>query len=272
MALHSSITLTSLILSDSAASILASPPPTPASAAACSLSQGACSAETGRLTAASTTRLWTRSLASLLLAALLVHVHVSGELSPRMYLGAYGGLVYAALVECCMRAGNRPVDLAVLMRQVGRASGRLAAVVVVVLGGGGSSAALAMAALVHLVRVCSVVAGPGRAASFLNPLLGSDAYRQVLLPSNPSLPLCLGPFLLAFLLTLARGRRPRRQSVSMCCRRWCSACWPPAPRLSRASSWPCKSLPVHDGVWRLVPVLSRHCDMTRMHACARSKE
>ena len=180
MALHSSITLTSLILSDSAASILASPPPTPASAAACSLSQGACSAETGRLTAASTTRLWTRSLASLLLAALLVHVHVSGELSPRMYLGAYGGLVYAALVECCMRAGNRPVDLAVLMRQVGRASGRLAAVVVVVLGGGGSSAALAMAALVHLVRVCSVVAGPGRAASFLGPLLGSDAYRQVL--------------------------------------------------------------------------------------------
>ena len=84
------------------------------------------------------------------------------------------------------------------------------------MGGVGSSAALAMAALVHLVHVCSVVAGPGRAASFLGPLLGSDAYRQVLLPWNPSLPLCLGPFLLAFLLTLAPGRRPRRQSVSMC--------------------------------------------------------
>ena len=48
------------------------------------------------------------------------------------------------------------------------------------MGGVGSSAALAMAALVHLVHVCSVVAGPGRAASFLGPLLGSDAYRQVL--------------------------------------------------------------------------------------------
>ena len=54
-----------------------------------------------------------------------------------------------------------------------------------VLGGVGSSAALAMAALVHLVHVCSVVAGPGLAASFLGPLLGSDAYRQVLLPIEP---------------------------------------------------------------------------------------
>ena len=84
------------------------------------------------------------------------------------------------------------------------------------MGGVGSSAALAMAALVHLVHVCSVVAGPGLAASFLGHLLGWEAYRQVFLPLNPSLPLLLGPFLVPFLLTFARGRRPRRQSVSMC--------------------------------------------------------